>query len=114
MMVAPLSRLDITARMRGDKCAALYHIAETAVSAEDMPALYSGLHGIVGELMYAHNLYIALYDEARDGLSFLFRGREWTPPRRSRLGKSLTGMSPNGPAPALHAACVPGSWSGAR
>ena len=28
-----------------------------------MPAFYAQIHEIVGELMYADNFYIALYDE---------------------------------------------------
>jgi diguanylate cyclase (GGDEF)-like protein len=31
-----------------------------------------GLHGIVAELMYAENFYIALYDRARDSLRFIY------------------------------------------
>ncbi len=34
-------------------------------SAEDMQAFYAEMHRIVGELMYAGNFYIALYDEER-------------------------------------------------
>ncbi len=30
-----------------------------------MPAFYAKIHEIVGELMYADNFYIALYDEER-------------------------------------------------
>ena len=45
--------------------AALYRIAEAASAADDLPAFYRTIHQIVGELMYAENLYIALYDEER-------------------------------------------------
>ena len=31
-----------------------------------MPAFYRTIHEIVGELMYAENFYIALYDEERE------------------------------------------------
>jgi GAF domain-containing protein/CheY-like chemotaxis protein len=50
--------------------AALYRIAETASAAQDMPTFYAKIHEIVGELMYADNFYIALYDEERQQINF--------------------------------------------
>src|SRR5712671_743506 len=44
--------------------AALYRIADTAAAARDMPSFYESIHEIVGELIYADNFVIALYDEA--------------------------------------------------
>ena len=44
---------------------ALYRIAETASAAHDMGEFYASIHAIVGELMYAENFYVALYDEDR-------------------------------------------------
>ena len=49
---------------------ALRRIAETASAAQDMPAFYAKIHEIVGELMYADNFYIALYDEVRQQINF--------------------------------------------
>jgi GAF domain-containing protein/DNA-binding response OmpR family regulator len=49
---------------------ALYRIAETASVAEDMQDFYARIHAIVGELMYADNLYIALYDADRGMINF--------------------------------------------
>ncbi|MDP9225702.1 MAG: GAF domain-containing protein, partial [Actinomycetota bacterium] len=49
---------------------ALYRIAETASAAQDMPTFYAKIHEIVGELMYADNFYIALYDDERQQISF--------------------------------------------
>ena len=51
---------------------ALYRIAETASAAQDMQAFYAEIHHIVGELMYAENLYIALYDEERQAMNWPF------------------------------------------
>jgi signal transduction histidine kinase/CheY-like chemotaxis protein/HPt (histidine-containing phosphotransfer) domain-containing protein len=51
---------------------ALYRIAETASAAQDMPAFYAEIHRIVGGLMYAENLYIALYDEERQAMNWPF------------------------------------------
>ncbi len=44
---------------------ALYRIAELAGAAQDMQEFYAAVHGIVGELMYAENFFISLYDEER-------------------------------------------------
>ena len=55
---------DEVDRERAEKVQnALYRIAETASIAEDMQAFYAEMHRIVGELMYAGNFYIALYDD---------------------------------------------------
>jgi GAF domain-containing protein/CheY-like chemotaxis protein/HPt (histidine-containing phosphotransfer) domain-containing protein len=51
---------------------ALYRIAETASTAEDMQAFYAEMHRIVGELMYAGNFYIALYDDERQAMNWPF------------------------------------------
>jgi PAS domain S-box-containing protein len=45
--------------------AALYRIAELAGAAKDMQEFYAAVHSIVGELMYAENFFIALYDGER-------------------------------------------------
>jgi PAS domain S-box-containing protein len=44
---------------------ALYRIAELVGAARDMQEFYAAVHAIVGELMYAENFFIALYDEER-------------------------------------------------
>ena len=49
---------------------ALYRIAEAASAATDLPAFYRTVHEIVGELMYARNLYIALYDAERGRMNY--------------------------------------------
>ena len=50
--------------------AALYRIAELASSARDMQEFYREVHAVVGELMYANNFFIALYDDERQLISF--------------------------------------------
>jgi GAF domain-containing protein/CheY-like chemotaxis protein len=55
---------------------ALYRIAETASTAEDMQTFYAAMHEIVGELMYAANFYIALYDADRGLLNFPYYADE--------------------------------------
>jgi PAS domain S-box-containing protein len=49
---------------------ALYRIAELAGSARDLQEFYAAVHEIVGELMFAANFFIALYDEERQLISW--------------------------------------------
>ena len=51
---------------------ALFAIADMAGSGHDMPSLLRGLHDIIGQLMYAENFYIALYDAPEDALRFVY------------------------------------------
>ena len=62
------SRLERSERVQ----AALFRIAETASSADDMASFYEAVHRIVGELMYADNFYIALYDDRRRLVNYPF------------------------------------------
>jgi PAS domain S-box-containing protein len=48
----------------------LYRIAELASATQDMQELYRAVHAVVGELMNARNLFIALYDEERQLISW--------------------------------------------
>jgi PAS domain S-box-containing protein len=58
-------------RRHGEKVqAALYRIAELASAAQDLQEFYRAVHAAVGELMYAENLFIALYDEERQLISW--------------------------------------------
>jgi PAS domain S-box-containing protein len=49
---------------------ALYRIAELASAAGDMQEFYRAVHEVVGELMYARNFFIALYDDERKLISW--------------------------------------------
>ena len=69
---------DVTeSRARGERLqAALYRIAELAVGRpRTWPASTRPCTAIVGELMYARNFYIALFDEASGRQLSLLRGR---------------------------------------
>jgi PAS domain S-box-containing protein len=48
----------------------LYEIADAASTSHDMQEFYAHVHRIVGKLMYAANMFIALYDESTGLLSF--------------------------------------------
>ncbi|MGA7617047.1 MAG: EAL domain-containing protein [Thermoanaerobaculia bacterium] len=57
---------DVTEAKRAEKLErALFRISEVTREASDLGALFESLHQIVGELMYARNFYIALYDEKK-------------------------------------------------
>jgi PAS domain S-box-containing protein len=68
-----LAELEAAQADRGDAekaQAGLYRIAELASAAQDMQEFYRAVHAVVGELMNANNLFIALYDEERQLISW--------------------------------------------
>ena len=83
---------DISDQKRAEALSsALYRIAERTSSAEDLQQFYAAIHNIVGELMYARNLYIALYDPVAQLLSFPYFVDEEDPtPAPKKLGRGLT------------------------
>ena len=72
---APMTTVDGTERATKIQDA-LYRIAETAETAEDMHDFYTRIHAIVRELMYADNFYIALYDEERRAINWPYYADE--------------------------------------
>jgi PAS domain S-box-containing protein len=83
---------DVTERRRAEQVqAATYRISEAANAAASLPELYRAVHGIVGELMPARNLYIALYDEASQTISFPYFEDEFDSGFPAKpLGRGLT------------------------
>jgi two-component system cell cycle sensor histidine kinase/response regulator CckA len=62
---------DITEQKWNERLqSALYRIASLARSSHDMQELFSTIHAAIGELMYAKNFYIALYDPFSNMISF--------------------------------------------
>src|SRR4026208_906243 len=51
---------------------ALYRIAEAAGAVAELAIFYAAVHRIVGELIYANNFFIALYDYDRQMINFPF------------------------------------------
>jgi len=49
---------------------ALFEIADATNTCEDLQTFYARIHEIIGQLMYARNFFIALYDEKTGLLSF--------------------------------------------
>jgi PAS domain S-box-containing protein len=63
--------IDITARKRAEQVQqAIYRISHAVVTTASLEDLYHSIHGILGELMPVSNLYIALYDDQNNLLSF--------------------------------------------
>jgi PAS domain S-box-containing protein len=83
---------DITDQKRAEELnAALYAIAARSQSAEDLQQFFAAIHNIVGQLMSARNLYIALYDPQSQMLSFPYFVDEEDPtPAPKPLGRGLT------------------------
>jgi PAS domain S-box-containing protein len=83
---------DISDRKRVEALStALYRVAEKSSSAHDLQQFFAAVHGIVDELMYARNLYIALFDPATELLTFPYfvDERDSVPPTK-KLGRGLT------------------------
>jgi two-component system cell cycle sensor histidine kinase/response regulator CckA len=83
---------DISEQKRAEALnSALYRITQKASSAEDLQQFYAAVHGIVGELMYARNLYVAIYDPLTQLLSFPYLEDEQNSrPSPKKPGKGLT------------------------
>jgi diguanylate cyclase (GGDEF)-like protein len=71
---------EVRERQRGEKLqAALYSIADLASSELDMGEMLQRIHAVVGELMYAKNFYIALYNAEQETLQFPYHADEKDP-----------------------------------
>ena len=83
---------DISDRKRVEALSsALYRVAEKSSSAHDLQQFFAAVHGIVNELMYARNLYVALYDPDTDLVTFPYFMDENDPaPAPQKMGRGLT------------------------
>jgi len=104
---------DISEQKRTEALnSALYRIAEKTSSAEDLQQFYAAIHGIVGELMYARNLYIAVFDPLTNLISFPYFVDELDPrPAAKKPGKGLTDYVLKTAEPLL---CTPEVFEGLR
>lgn len=70
---AVLSTQQIETLQRSEQLRqALFEIADLAGSALDLQVMLRRVHSIIGELMYAENFYIVLYDDRRQMMRFLY------------------------------------------
>ncbi|VVO19954.1 hypothetical protein PS704_04141 [Pseudomonas fluorescens] len=84
-------RQEVAERERAEHLqSALFQIAELSSQPGDMAELFQTLHGIVGDLLFARNFYIALFDDATGEVTFPYfvDERQTTCPvaRRGRRG----------------------------
>ncbi|WP_223505019.1 EAL domain-containing protein [Pseudomonas sp. GL-RE-29] len=64
-------RQEVAERQRAEHLqSALFQIAELSSRPGDMSELFQTLHGIVGDLLFAQNFYIALFDDATSEVTF--------------------------------------------
>jgi diguanylate cyclase (GGDEF)-like protein len=64
---------EVAERERSERLqAALFRIADLASSELEMSEMLRQLHAVIGDLMYAENFFIALYDRARDTLRYIY------------------------------------------
>jgi PAS domain S-box-containing protein len=83
---------DITIKKKAEHIReALFKISETAFTSPDMPSLFKKIHEIVGTLMSAKNLFIAMYNEKDDLISFPYYVDQYNKPREtSKLKNGIT------------------------
>jgi PAS domain S-box-containing protein len=83
---------DITLKKRIEQSQeALFKISETAFTSPDMQSLFKKIHDVVGMLMPAKNLFIALYNNKDDLLTFpYYIDQHNKPPETSKPKKGLT------------------------
>lgn len=84
-------RQEVTDRERAEHLqSALFQIAELSSRPGDMAELFQALHGIVGDLLFAQNFYIALFEDATGEVTFPYyvdeRQKTCPAPRRGRRG----------------------------
>jgi PAS domain S-box-containing protein len=82
---------DITLKKRTEKSReALFQISETAFTSPDMQSLFQKIHDVIGMLMPAKNIYIALYNEKDNRITFPnFIDKHNKVPESSSPGKGM-------------------------
>jgi diguanylate cyclase (GGDEF)-like protein len=86
-------RQEVKDRERAEHLqSALFQIAELSSRPGDMAELFQALHGIVGDLLFAQNFYIALFDDATSEVTFPYYvdERQKTCPMARRGRRGLT------------------------
>lgn len=71
--------------------AALYKLSETTGTSRDIQEFYRSVHGVISQLMYARNFYVALVDPATKTLQFPYYVDERDPrPAPRPFGNGIT------------------------
>ena len=85
-------RAEVEERQRAERLqAALFRIAELGSTGGSVESFYVAVHGVVGELLFARNFYIALLTQDGGTLNFPYSVDEFDLIRSARrLGRGLT------------------------
>jgi diguanylate cyclase (GGDEF)-like protein len=85
-------RAEIEERQRAERLqAALFRIAELGSTSGSVEEFYSAVHGVVDELLFARNFYIALLSDDGGTLNFPYSVDQFDQSRHPRrLGRGLT------------------------
>jgi len=83
---------DISEVIQSEKVkGAVYRISELAHSAKDLSDLFASIHIVIGDLMDAHNLFVALAEPDNEMISFPYYVDEKdSPPSPRKRGNTLT------------------------
>ena len=72
---------------------ALFKVTDAASASHNMQEFYTSVHAIIGELMYAKNIFIALYDESTGLLCFPYFVDEKDEPFPTQPLENFQGMT---------------------
>ena len=82
---------DITDRIKAERLQKVYYsIANLAISAKDLPSLYGAIHRELSKIIETSNLFIALCDDARTQLQFVYHVDQY-PQNRPQAAQPFAG-----------------------
>ena len=85
---------DITDRIKAERLQKVYYsIANLAISAKDLPALYGAIHRELSKIIETSNLFIAFCDDARTELQFAYYVDQHPQPRARAARPFSSGLS---------------------
>ncbi|WP_071781103.1 PAS domain S-box protein [Adhaeribacter aquaticus] len=74
---------DITDRIKAERLQKVYYsIANLAISSKDLTSLYGAIHRELSKIIETNNIFIALCDEARTTLNFVYYVDQYKPTAR--------------------------------
>ena len=81
---------DITDRIKAERLQKVYYsIANLAISAKDLPSLYGAIHRELSKIIETSNLFIALCDDARTELQFVYHVDQY-PQNRPQVARPFS------------------------
>jgi PAS domain S-box-containing protein len=85
---------DITDRIKAERLQKVYYsIANLAISAKDLPSLYGAIHRELSKIIETSNLFIALCDDARTQLQFVYHVDQYPQNRTQSAQPFSAGLS---------------------